>query len=77
MKIFARVGVVVDVGEVGDRVDEAVFGEHPRRRGRVERVADQRQAHRDDEHVADEVVGLVAEEVEPDQEAERDRELGC
>ena len=51
-------------------------GEHPRRRGRVERVADQRQAHRDHEHVADEVVGLVAEEVEPDQEAERDRELG-
>ena len=52
------------------------LGEHPRRRGRVERVADQREAHRDHEHVADEVEVLVAEQVEPDEEADRDHEVG-
>ena len=67
--------VVVDVREVGDRVDEAVLRVEPRRRGREQRVADQRQPHRGHEHVADEVEGLVAEQVEPDEEGDRDREL--
>ena len=76
MNDFARAESWLMFGEVVDRVDEPVLGEHPGRRRRIERVADERQAHRDHEHVADEVVGLVAEQVEPDQEPERDRELG-
>ncbi len=67
--------VVVDRDHV-EGVGEAELFEEPRRRGRDQRVADQREAHRDHEHVAHEVEVIVAIEVEPDQEHRRDHEVG-
>ena len=76
MKTLASEESLLTDGVFGHRVDEAVLREEARRRGREADVADQRQAHRHHEHVADEVIGVVVEEVEPEEEDDRDRELG-
>jgi hypothetical protein len=49
---------------------------NPRRRGRVDDGADQRDHHRHHEHVADEVEVLVAEQVDERERARRDDEVG-
>ena len=71
--VGALLGVLAD--EARDRVAEAPLGQEARRRGGVRHVADQREAHRDHEHVAHEVEGVVARDVEPDQERRRDHEV--
>ena len=63
-----QAGVVVHLRIVGDRVDETLLREEPRRRRGHERVADDRQGHRNHEHVPHEVEVLIAEDVQPDQE---------
>ena len=57
------------------RVDEALVEQQPRRRRRVEDVAGQREHERREERVAQQRVGVVPADVDPEHEAERDREL--
>jgi hypothetical protein len=66
---------VIDVAEVGDRVDESVLREEPGRGGWIQGIADQREGHRHHEHVAHEVVTVVAPKVEPQQEPGGDQEV--
>ncbi len=63
----------VHAGEVRDGVDEAPLGHEPRRRRREHDVADERDRHRDHEHVAHEVEGAVVAQVQVEQRGDRDR----
>ena len=58
-----------------ERVEEVLLDEQARRRRRVEDVAGNGQHERREEHVAEQRVGAVPPDVDPDHEAERDREL--
>ena len=69
-----QAGVVID-GRLVQRVHEAQRAQHPRRCGRVERVAGQADRIGGDEHVAHQRERVVAPQVDPEQEPEADREL--
>ncbi len=53
-------------------VDEAPLGHEPRRRRREHEIADQRDRHRDHEHVAHEVEAAVVAQVQIQQRRDRD-----
>ena len=62
-------------GELRERVDEAPLGEHPRRRGRHQDVADQSDEVRSDEPVPEARELLVVPEVDPEECHADDGEL--
>ena len=70
-----QAAVVVDRRVLRERVDEAPLGEHPRRRGRHEHVADEPDQVRDDQPVPEAGEALVVLEVHPQERDTDDREL--